>query len=199
MTCIVGIETADAVYLGSDSANCNTYRTHVRATPKVIERNGHLFGSCGTSRLSQLIEHVLTVPPIPDTEPVNAHQWMVASVVPLLRTCLKDNGLLHTENNVDTIEGGSHFLVAVAGKLFDVQADLSVQAYAEDYMAAGSGYEYALGALHATPTVKPVKRIRRALEAASYHNPFCRPPFHVAASTYDAATRRAEVTWHTND
>ncbi|MXY97567.1 MAG: hypothetical protein F4Z29_07410 [Gemmatimonadetes bacterium] len=197
MTCIVGIQQDPfTVHMGADSASSNDMFTGVAANPKLFEDDGCLFMGCGSWRSIQLLQHHLTVPFIPpNIDALTPHGWMVRHFIPQLRTVLKDHGFGRKEHEV---ESGGYFIVAAVGRLFKVQQDYSVVEYAEGHFADGSGCFYALGSLHTTSRgeMKPHKRIRRALEAASHYDPFVRPPYRIASTTFDPVTRTSTVAWH---
>ena len=66
-----------------------------------------------------------------------------------------------------------HFLIAIAGKVFDIDQDLSVMKTDTGFYGVGSGAHIALGALHAG--ADPLK----AMEIASLLTAYTAPPFLV--------------------
>ena len=193
MTCIVGIRKDGEVWIGGDSAVSTEQKTNVTRNAKVFENGEFLFGMCGSVRMHQLIQYSLSLPATPRTmTDVQLHRWMVTDFVGALRECLKNGGFAKKENEQ---ESGGTFLAAVSGRLFCVYSDYQVAEYDSEYMAIGSGEEYAVGALHASWHLAPKERAFAALEAAAHHNPFVRPPFLLASSKV-SASGQSEVTWH---
>lgn len=63
------------------------------------------------------------------------------------------------------------FLIANKGKIIQINHDFQIAEYIENFAAIGAGEQYALAILYHTRSQKdPVKRIRKAIETASY---FC--------------------------
>ena len=95
-----------------------------------------------------------------------------------MRNVLKDGGW--TEK-VDNRESGGSALVGYQGRLFQIQTDMSIVEPDPPLWAVGSGYEFALGAMHYARTLgrKPTTTLTAGLEAAAAYNPYVMPPFHI--------------------
>ena len=172
-TCIVGLRDDNTIYLGGDSATANTSVSAKSAYPKVFARDGFLIGGTTSWRMLQY-----DLMPMPRDD-------MIVKQLPALRTI---------KNGQREEERGGTFLVGIND--FEIQSDYQVAELQEGYMACGSGYEYALGSMFSIPDLDPVERIGTALEAASYFNPFVRPPHIIASNTYDPTTGENEIKWH---
>lgn len=79
----------------------------------------------------------------------------------------------------------SSFLVGYDGQLFEIGCDFSVLHVSEPYLATGSGWAFASGALHSMASLPPKERITKALEAAAHYNCYVRPPFTILSDTDD--------------
>lgn len=167
MTCIVGLVEDGAVWIGSDSQCSMGYVTQVLARPKIVRTATYLLGYSGSVRLSNLLQHALTVPPRPEDMEVEA--YLSTLFVDALRTLLKETGVASKDKERE--ESPGLFLVAIAGRLFRISMDYSVIETAQGFDAIGSGNEVALGALYATKdlSVPPERRLMEALEAASHY------------------------------
>ena len=58
-----------------------------------------------------------------------------------------------------------------------MQDDYQVFEPTNGYESIGSGGKFALGSLYGTPHLLPEERITLALQAATCHNAYVRPPF----------------------
>jgi len=136
MTCIVGMEYNDRVFMAGDIQGTNWNNKVVHTTPKVFSRRGVVFGYAGSYRFGQVLEHNLQDPVVP-ADDGEIYRWLITVLMPDIRLVLKDNG--HDK--------GGNCLIAVRGQLWELQEDFSVLRSVKGYSAVGSGYEYALGAL----------------------------------------------------
>jgi ATP-dependent protease HslVU (ClpYQ) peptidase subunit len=177
MTCVVGVRTLQGVYIGGDSASTNDSGLQtILATSKVFyigeESNRMLLGCTTSCRMMQLLHYELQLPAYEAGMDVEA--YMVTRFVNAVRDCLKTGGFAQKE---DEKESGGNFLIGYRGRLFEVQDDYQVSEPTNGYEAVGSGAKFALGSLYATPQLLPEERIERALQAATYHNAYVKPPY----------------------
>lgn len=172
MTSVVGIETPHGVLIGGDSLTSNGSSITLRRAPKVFAVGPYVFGVSGSLRLEDLLRFMPRLPAPPRRR---AARHLVTKVVPVLRALLSQGGMMQSKGGVEEYEGA--FLLGVAGELYEVHQDLQMARMTEGYGAVGSGYQVALGALHATDGMQPRRRLRQALEAAEAHTPFVRRPF----------------------
>jgi ATP-dependent protease HslVU (ClpYQ) peptidase subunit len=85
---------------------------------------------------------------------------------------------------VDTSkEGDLGLIIAVRGQIYEHSSvDMSLSKYTIDYLAMGSGAEYAYGSLYATDKQKnPRNRVVSAVNAAIKFNPSCMGPVDVVS------------------
>ncbi len=183
MTCIVGIAQNNRVYLGGDSSGTNDAGQQViRADGKVFlisssDRAFHcVVGGTTSFRMLQLLHYALVLPDC--TEEEDLFRYMATRFINAVRACLGDGGYAMKK---DEQESGGKFLVGVRGRLFCIDHDYQVRETVIGYDAVGSGDDLALGVLFATQQrdLSPEERIRLALEAATYHNAYVRPPFQI--------------------
>ena len=173
MTCIVGLALKGAVHLGGDSIAIDGYSMEVRSTPKVFRRGAFLVGCAGSFRLADVIRYHFSPPKLPEKGPL--HRFMAVDFVEALREACKARGIASIENNVEEVEAA--VMVGVQGALFVIESDFHVGQPAPGFAAIGCGGQVALGALHATPALKPRARLTTALAAAHAYNAGVRPPF----------------------
>lgn len=160
MTCIVAIETKDGVWFGSDRFGSNGYVGEPVTFPKVFTNNSVTFGYTSSFRMGQLLQYALEVPPFTN----DVDQWVAVDLMKAIRKAFKDNEWFETKDGVAV--GGS-FLIAVAGRCYEVQSDFSFLRSISGEYAVGSGKDYALGSLRSTRGRKPKKRLLEALETAA--------------------------------
>lgn len=176
MTCIVAVKDRGAVVMGADACSASNINRNTATTPKVFEREGLLIGGCGSWRELNLLRHKLEVP-LPLPEPEDAEAYMVQRLVPAILECLEGGSAAKKSNSVAELAGS--YLVAIGERIFMILSDLSVVEHVDDFLAAGSGEDFALGALFATQGRSARSRVQKALEAASYLSPSVDGPFTI--------------------
>lgn len=179
MTCVIGYQTDDTVYIGADSAGTDGYGSQtLRADTKVFKNGPLLFGFCGSYRMGQLLRFKFT--PTPQPEGMDDYEYMVKHFIEDARKCLKAGGFTWVEKNTET---GGDFLVGYKNKLFHVEEDFQVGISSDDYVAIGSGTDLAMGAMDILTTdveeMTPTAMIKRALKVAAAHDAYVAPPFVV--------------------
>jgi hypothetical protein len=133
-----------------------------------------LFGFTSSFRMGQLLRYSLTVPKRhPDKDVM---EYLATEFIDTLRTCLKSGGFARRDNEV---EQAGVFLLGYAGRLFRIEGDYQVGELLQPFHACGCGENYAMGAMYATSTIPPRKRIELALQAAEEHSAGVRGPFRI--------------------
>lgn len=176
MTCIVGIETKDGVWMGGDSAavgNLDMYRTKLR---KVFQNGPFLIGYTSSFRMGQLLQYHLQIGLQQDDQKNIA--YLITKFIPAVRECLREGGYMWLENNRET--GGS-FLVGYRGKIYEVASDFQVNSSQDGFMAIGCGDDYALGSLRTSKYIPTSAewRLQKALEVAAHFSGGVCAPFYV--------------------
>jgi ATP-dependent protease HslVU (ClpYQ) peptidase subunit len=175
MTCIIGLENGGVVWMGGDSAGtAGNMHQRVRRDKKVFVRGEFLFGFCGSFRMGQLLKHKLVLPE--KQQGGNDVSYMVNEFVTSVRNCLEEEN----KNLSDEDKLTPYFLVGYRGKLYNIQPDYQVAQAEDGFEAVGSGADIAIGAMHASKSVKNCKkRITQALEASARNNAAVRPPYTI--------------------
>jgi ATP-dependent protease HslVU (ClpYQ) peptidase subunit len=193
MTCIVGLEQDETIYIGGDSAGIDDWSLAIcgRADEKVfiIETGDMIMGFCGSFRIGQLLRYALIPPPQKVGQDDMA--YMVTDFIDAVRNMQKDKGALKKENELEEHNAG--FLVGYNGKLYVVESDFQVGRPIDNYASIGCGAQIAQGAMYATRNMgmAPEARIRLALEAAAEYSAGVRAPFHILKLEQESKT--AEV------
>ncbi len=206
MTCIVAYRTAEAVFMGADSAGVAGLSMTVRADRKVFElcragvpprtagglargdRDRMLVGFTSSFRMGQIIQHHVALPDHPRGVPT--FDWMVREFVPAVRKALKEHAFTTVNNNVET--GGS-FLVAYRNRIYTIDGDFQVGEPVAPFDAVGCGASIALGAmdaLHRWDTPGGIQLVELALQAAERHSAGVRRPFHTEVLWKQRAAKR---------
>jgi len=185
-TCIVALKQGGKVYLGGDSAGVNvgSLKIVIRKDRKVFQRkdsNGNIwqFGFTTSFRMGQLVQHVLTIPPLnPSEKDLFAH--MVKNFIPALQKCFRDGGF--EQKDKERVTGGT-LIIGLRDTIFKIEDNYQVAMEAEDFTAVGCGEQFALGAFYATKGIKdPAKRILTALAAAETFSAGVSRPFHIISA-----------------
>ena len=161
MTCIVAIEKDGKVFMGADRMGSNGYTGAPVEEPKIFRNGPLLIGYTSSFRMGQLLRHALEVPVVLN----DIDKWVSVDLMQAIRKAFKDNGWDREKEG--QAEGGN-FLIAVAGKCYEIQSDYSYIRNINGEYSVGSGIHYALGSLRSTrnnPNQK--KRLQEALETAS--------------------------------
>lgn len=174
MTCIVGIQKGSEVWIGGDSAGtAGNMHQRVRKDKKVFVRGEFIIGFCGSFRMGDLMKHTLVLPET--REGVDDTAFMVNDFVDAVRKCFAEEAAKSGDEKLVPA-----FLVGFRGKLYNVQGDYQVGQPEDGFDATGCGADIAMGAMHASKSVRsPKKRILQALEASERNNAAVRAPFHV--------------------
>ena len=172
MTCIVGLVDDGRVWMGADSRSTSASDWCLTTqSPKIIEKDGALFGCAGSPRIGQLIRYSTTLPKrLPDDL-----DREVFEIVAAIQRGLREGNCIAVDGGAETYDGT--ILLGYRGNLFLVSNDYSITQPRENYQAIGSGSPTALGALYATKGQEPETRIRIALEAAAQTSPYVSGPF----------------------
>lgn len=186
MTCIAAVIGDDGtVYIGGDSAGISddsVISLGIGKETKVWDNGGILFGASGSFRVSQVLRWGMTIPPF-DLEK-EALEYITGPLVDAMRNALLGAGSLTVweEDSTEGIDGG--LVLAYGGRVFEVYGDFGVGEMVHGYGATGCGAPIAVGSLATTEGMglKPLKRIKLALDAAERHSAGVRGPMTILHS-----------------
>ena len=170
MTTILGLQKKDHCLLVADSRTTDDEgRTYYHPdVTKITKRGKYLIAGAGLTQPCDIIQHNWT-PPTPNAAAYkNLYHYMIAMVVPSMRTALTVNGYVPDKENEDA---DFIFLIALGGTIFEIDDSLSVLMREDGIYGIGSGSSYAIGALHAGASWK------HAMQIAAKNNVFTAPPF----------------------
>jgi ATP-dependent protease HslVU (ClpYQ) peptidase subunit len=166
MTCIAGIMKEGKVYLaGERGASEGNYIVPIDK-PKIWKNGPYIFGYAGTFD-SQIIQYNFN-PPAPEG---NIDKFMHTKFLRALKT-------FYSEWDMGGKDSEVSLLIGVKGRLYEHDAeDLTMISYDREFIAIGSGADYAMGSLHATRNHKdPKRRLALAIDAACQYSTSCIGP-----------------------
>jgi 20S proteasome alpha/beta subunit len=170
MTCIIAMIKNNNAIIAADRGASDTNIILPLATSKIWQKNKYLFGYYGGME-GELVKDNFTPPEMPKTD---IDVFMRGTFLLKLKDFYEQSGI-----NKDTSELG---LIVIAGNYIYEHniTDMSMSRYETDYLACGSGSEYAFGSLYSTSTYKDsIKRVKIALEAAIKYSPSCLGPIDI--------------------
>ena len=139
VTAIVGYRHNGEVWLGADSAGSDGWHVQAVLTPKLFKVGPALVAYTTSFRWGNILQHRFTPPKLDG----DAARWVAVDFTDALRTATAEAGWL---SKVKDREELGTALVAVDGRLFVFQDDLSSVEYAR-FATSGSGESYSLGAM----------------------------------------------------
>ena len=181
MTCIVGLEHKNKVYLGSDSAAVGGWTISTIDESKLFTvksksgKTSFMIGYTTSFRFADIMKYHPWLDQDREGNETDK-SYLVRVVVHYLRHALKDAAYAKSESNR---ESGGTALIAFNNKLYTLQDEYSIIRYKEGYAAVGCGDQLALGSLASTHDKAPKVRVKMAIEAAIKHNMGVQGPIHV--------------------
>ena len=164
MTCIAAIETRHGVTMAGDRAGSNGWTRGVVDTPKVFTNGPLLIGYTSSFRMGQLLQHALH-PPV-HTLGWDIDWWITHDLMNTVRRTFSEHGWGTTK---DQQAAGGNWLVAVAGRCYEIQTDYSWLRYTTGRYTVGSGEVHAAASLATTAhlDLDPATRLQIALEVTA--------------------------------
>jgi ATP-dependent protease HslVU (ClpYQ) peptidase subunit len=170
MTTIIGIQEDNGCILAADSRTTAGGRPYSHPiVTKISKRGKWLVAGAGDVQPCDVIQHVWKPPAIP-ANIKDVYHFMITTVIPNMRECLRDNGFVHDEK---TDEYEFLFLMAVNGTIYEVDDTYSVFLRDDGIYGLGSGSSYAIGALASGANWK------KAMQIAAKNDVYTAPPFVV--------------------
>ena len=182
MSVVVGIVDKNKVYLGSDRQTSFYNMKQTVNYSKIFRKEGLGFGVVGSPRIHQILREGFQIPPIKYGQTFDG--FLVNDFIPTLQNTFEKHGAMTNDEGVKSFD--SVIMVGIysstkssKGRLFVIYENFQFNEVKDDYMAIGSGKEFALGSLATTEKMKlsAHDRIKLALEAAAKSNLFVGKPF----------------------
>jgi ATP-dependent protease HslVU (ClpYQ) peptidase subunit len=96
------------------------------------------------------------------------HHFMITTVAPSIRECIKESGYVPDKDDSDS---GFEFILAINGTIYQLDDSYSIYLRDDGLYGIGSGSSFALGALATGATWK------QAMQAAARNDVYTAPPF----------------------
>lgn len=183
MTCIVGFtdKQKNISWVGADSLGSNGYTKAINSIGKVFRNEvfqNVVIGGTTTFRHLDLLRYAKNLFEEVDVlKGTNIdHEFMVMKFIPNVIRLFRE-GIIHEDQK----NCGGNFIIAVGGKLFEIQGDFSVLEPSLGICSVGSGEQAAMGSLLTTlhMKMKPEERLLLALEAAEKYCCGVQRPFRI--------------------
>jgi len=151
--------------------------THITHSDKLYQVNNSVIGIVGWSAVAMILEHLISTKP--EIFKLNSRLEIYDTLLKL-QTILKENYFIETGDDDDerpVQTNHLHALIANKNGIFSVESYREVMEFS-DYWAAGSGYSFAIGAMHALYTTDfSARQIAEAgVQAAIEYNDGCGLP-----------------------
>lgn len=189
MTCVVGMLDKEnkTVYLGGDSLGSNGYIKTIYKQRKVFhskDTNDLIIGICGSFNFQGLEYEKL----LDETKLLKGEidrEYLITKFIPNLRRIISSYNCNESKSGIDSMEGV--LLFGYRDNLFMIQSDYSLVESTDDYLAIGSGMDYALGSLATTydNEMPIIDKIHMALKSATKHVVGVEPPFYIINTAND--------------
>ncbi|MCP4660306.1 MAG: hypothetical protein GY856_33310 [bacterium] len=183
MTIVIADTEDQAVIFGADSAAGAGDEIYTLEAAKVFERDGFLFGHCGSRRIAQIVRHCVELPAYPEKS-AGVERFLVRELNPAIRRAVEAEGVAGEGRGF--LGDKTCILISVQGQIWCIGPDLTVTPEGP-FGAIGSGRMRAYGALHALRAagIKPARRrIELALEATAEYTALVRPPWRFVSSGF---------------
>lgn len=149
MTTIVAVQGKDWAVVGFDSlVSDENGRSLVlgKGSSKIAKNGQYLLGAAGDVRAINILNHVFNPPPPGNIVGLRLDRFITSKFVPALRTCFEEQGYAPRDNK-ERVMHGSVILALVNGVIYEIDEDYSWVRDNDGIYAAGTGGDYALGAM----------------------------------------------------
>lgn len=166
MTCIVAVQQDGIIYMAGDRAASNESIIGTLSTPKVFKKGDFLVGFCGSMAGKRLMYHF--DPPSPNAF-VDVDEFMHTTFLNYLHD-LYENIWIGDGEPLEL-----DLIIGIRGRLYDHNVvNMALNEYNREYIASGSGMEYAYGYLYSGANASdPYQRAIGAVKAAIEFSPSC--------------------------
>lgn len=151
MTTIVAAQGDNWAVIGYDSlVSDESGRSSIlgRGSSKIVKNGQYLLGAAGDARAINILAHVFSPPKPNDLVGVRLDKFITSKFVPALRACFEDQGYAPQQLR-EIAQHGSVVIAVVNGATYEIDEDYSWVRDSTGVYAAGTGGDFALGAMHA--------------------------------------------------
>jgi ATP-dependent protease HslVU (ClpYQ) peptidase subunit len=175
MTTIIGVQHEHGCVIVSDSRVVASGKVYTHSDMvKAVERGSYIISGAGDYRALQVVLHGWTPPLVSAKAKTNLYDFVINKVVPALKTTLTEAGVIVSKSsNDDDSKFELYLLIAINGKIFEIDSDFAVGMNSTGFYGIGSGGYYAVGAIHAGASTL------YAMKIAAINNNETAPPFNI--------------------
>lgn len=151
MTTIIAAQGETWAVIGYDSlVSDEAGRSFVlgRGSAKIVKNGQYLLGAAGDVRAINILAHVFSPPKANDLVGVRLDKFITSKFVPALRECFEDQGYAPRQSR-ETAQHGSVVIAVVNGTTYEIDEDYSWVRDNTGVYTAGTGGDFALGAMYA--------------------------------------------------
>lgn len=172
MTCIVALKYKDIIYMGGERGASDEETIMPLSTPKIWKSGPYVFGYAGTLDGERMRYNFKPTAPSPQVKDLD--KFMQTNFIKQLRE-------FYNEWWVDTTKDGDlGLIIGIYGNIYEHNAvDMSLSKFSGDYVAIGSGSNFAYGSLFSTESLSARQRVYKAVESAVAFSPTCVGPIDV--------------------
>lgn len=156
MTTIAGVQHKTGCVIAADSQTTwgerpfNSY-----GVDKIVQKGDYLIAIAGDGRAADILNHTWKPPKV--TASGDLYGFVVSKVIPSMRKTLTENGWKESSDSKD--DNGIDAIIAIRGQLFSIASDFTVLRDEKGFYGAGSGGNYAVGALEAGADIQTAVEI----------------------------------------
>lgn len=189
MTCIIGLldKENDCVYVGADSLGSNWCSQAIYKNRKVFKAKDNLnvlMAICGDFKLQNIlsVEEDL-IEEIKHLKNEVNFEHLVKHTAPKIMNLANNYGCAKLKDGYRSIEGNIVF--GYKNQLYIIESNGQVLEPEDEYVAGGSGGNFAVAVLSQNKDKKVIDRIKEGLEAAEKHGCGIKRPFYILNTKND--------------
>jgi len=157
---------------------------------KMTEKSGYVMATAGDLRAINIVCHAFDPPKPPKVFGADLDSFFTSKFIPALRECFESHGYA-TKSDKEQAAHGSSLIISVRGVIYAVDEDYAWTRDRYGFYSAGSGGDYAIGAMNALCDYNPnflsdvlaVEYVQRAIEIAAKLDTGSRLPSQVISQT----------------
>lgn len=175
MTCIIGLEHENKVYMGCDSLSTDGWTKQTITNRKIFKHGEFIIGVSGYPRFSQVMQYLT---PFPKQVEIDDFSFICQYFVESIRETMDKYKVGNIDDNGANF-GDSIALFGYRGKLYLLDSNYQINNFSNGYTAIGTGASVALGSMFALKNLKPKQRILESLKASAHFDVGVSKPFYV--------------------
>ena len=175
MTTIAAIQGPDWVVIGADSLSSGEDGFAISIPGgKIFTNQDIVFAGAGAVRGINILQHDFTAPPVGTMKDMD--KYITRILVPAMRQTFQEAGYELNKSDA-SVENDNIWIVIVKGQVYRIDEDYSWERSSDNLYVAGSGEQFAMGAMAALAggalvddLSKAKKIVTKALQIASKYD-----------------------------